>query len=121
MVYTFLKIQNSFGIIRKTRSGSRLFIPGIPTIMYIYVQYYDRPIYAYTFLSIRAPLRLAPSELGLAGKLAGKQGIDSNRNRFEVVGVVTVIDVVAGPGSLMLLFRLSLSPARDLPPTPAPS
>lgn len=72
-----------------------------------------------TFLSIRAPLKFEPSELGLAGKLDGRLGMDSNRNRFEVVGVVTtVIGGVAGPGSLILLFRLSLSPARDLPPTP---
>jgi len=70
-------------------------------------------------LSIRALLKFVPSEFGLAGKLAGRLGIDSNRKRFEVVGVVTtVIGGVAGPGSLILLFRLSLSPARDLPPTP---
>jgi len=73
---------------------------------------------ARTLLSIRAPFKFVPSELGLAGKLAGRLGMDSNRNRFEVVGVVTVIGGVAGPGSLILLFRLSLSPARDLPPTP---
>lgn len=71
-----------------------------------------------TLLSIRTLLKFVPSELGLAGKLAGRLGIDSNRKRFEVVGVVTVIGGVAGPGSLILLFRLSLSPARDLPPTP---
>jgi len=71
----------------------------------------------HTLLSIRALLKFVPSELGLAGKLTGRLGIDSNRNRFEVVGVETVIGV-AGPGSLILLFRLSLSPARDLPPTP---
>jgi len=72
----------------------------------------------HTLLSTRAPLKFVPSELGLAGKLTGRLGIDSNRNRFEVVGVVTVICGDAGPGSLILLFRLSLSPARDLPPTP---
>lgn len=66
---------------------------------------------------MRALLKLVPSEFGLAGKLTGRLGIDSNRNLFEFVGEVTVIGG-AGPGSLMLLFRLSLSPARDLPPTP---
>lgn len=64
-----------------------------------------------------ALLKLVPSVIGLAGKLAGKQGSGSNRNRFVFVGVVTVIGG-AGPGSLILLFRLSLSPALDLPPTP---
>lgn len=72
----------------------------------------------HTLLSTRALRKLVPpSELGLAGRLAGRLGNGSNRNRFEVVGVETVIGV-AGPGSLILLFRLSLSPARDLPPTP---
>lgn len=74
--------------------------------------------YIHTFLSTRALFKMVVSELGLAGKLAGRLGIGSNRNRFELVGVVTVIDGIAGPGSLILLFRLSLSPARDLPPTP---